>query len=177
MDWKDTDVLKDWMRDDPVLWMEDRPLPQVPDVSDAVFQAIWGRGKAMRLKTWAHDPIGVHYLASRSGTPMHRDPKYKRYTHHLTLRNDGFYLHGVGTDFEHYPLLKAGTMLCLDTHSPHKVSYDPRLEDTMVNTLGVKIVLALDSDEPLTPDEVYPMLITRLGDTSPINNPYFQLEA
>ena len=51
-------------------------------------------GKTKRLKTWGrkvekgktiltNDP---HWIAVRNGTPLHVDPRYPRYSHHLKIR-------------------------------------------------------------------------------------------
>jgi hypothetical protein len=143
----------------PVLWLQQKiPPAQIPPVPDEIFMQLWPDGKmTQRLATWGHDSNGVHWLATRSGTGWHNDVGFPRYTHHLTLRNDRWRIHGLeDKDQLDIPLIP-GTMLCLDTWSPHKVSFDPRLP----NDKRWKVALAVDRDEPLSPDEAWELLSTR----------------
>ena len=77
----------------------------------------WGReiddnGKTVLI----NDP---HWIAVRKGTPIHFDPKYPRYSHHLKVRvDDGVYCRGLSKEELH---LKTGLFYILDTHSPHQV--------------------------------------------------------
>jgi hypothetical protein len=74
------------------------------------------------LKTWGDGLKAVHeephWIGVRKQTPLHTDPKYPRYTHHLILRVDRFVLRGVNR--EEVPIHR-GTYLVLDTHSPHQL--------------------------------------------------------
>lgn len=108
----------------------------------------------MRLNTYAHvgDKKSAHLIAVRSGTTLHIDPAYTRYTHQLILRNDGYYLHGIDETLPGIPY-GPGTMFCCDTHSPHKLSRDPRLTAGMFY-----VALAVDSDRAMTPDEAWAAL-------------------
>lgn len=166
--WKKDQGLLSWQTMRPVLWMHQIELAPGwgPDVSDAFFRELWGPGNERRIKTWGRDAATIHYLASRAGTAMHTDPKYPRYTHHLTLRNDGWRIHGLDTAVEQPPILR-GTVLCLDTHSPHQVSRDPRL----AAGIGAKIAIAIDSATPYEFPAVLEMLLAspRCLDKSPLD--------
>jgi hypothetical protein len=149
-------VLRDGQRGRPFVWVEQaRILERIPDVSNPALAVIFGDGASRRLKSWGHAPdTKVHWLATRSGTNMHTDPTYKRYTHHLILRNDGWRTHGMD-DSEKYPMLVPGMMTCLDAWSPHQVTRDERFG---VAKPLYKVQLAVDRDEPLTPEEVWALL-------------------
>lgn len=169
MNWKPGTPLRADQTELPILWWEFRDLPEaLPDLSDEVFLRLFGGGRNQRIKTWGHDANGVHWLSTRNGTPMHTDPAYARYTHHLTMRNDAFRLHGLAAEVD-YPVLVPGVMLCLDTHSPHQVSPDPRLaaQAKLLGT-GFKIALAVDSPEPIEPEIAWTLLSSRLSDASPL---------
>lgn len=157
----------------PLVWAEQRgPLPQpTPDTSDAVLELAFGEGKSRKLKSWGHYPedssvgeVHPHWLVTRGGTAMHTDPAYARYTHHLILRNDGFALRGADEsprgDLAAMPL-KVGAMYCLDAHSPHQVVPDPRL--TFLGKPIYKVQAAVDTDQPLDPDEVWDLLLPMIG--------------
>jgi hypothetical protein len=140
----------------PLVWAEQRMMPVRLDTSDAVLELAFGEGKSRKLKSWGHaGEHNAHWLVTRGGTPMHTDPAYARYTHHLILRNDGFRLRGAEDRPDAMPL-KVGAMYCLDAHSPHQVVPDPRL--TFLGKPVYKVQAAVDTDEPLEPDEVWAIL-------------------
>jgi hypothetical protein len=64
-----------------------------------------------------------------------------------------------------------GILYCLDTHSPHQGVEDPRFAPPK-GTARVKVVIAVDRDEPLSEDEAWalirPFLSRQLLD-SPVN--------
>jgi hypothetical protein len=154
--------LSDWQRAGPVLWVSDpRPLPQVPDASDEVLNAIFDEKRTRRLKSWGHDDTGAHWLVTRSGLGLHHDIGFTRYTHQLIIRNDGWRLGGFDDQLELKPLVQ-GAMCCLDTWSPHKVYRDTRFPDS--KKALYKAMLVVDRDEPLTEDEVWALLSPRLSD-------------
>lgn len=160
-------VLRPDQRAYPVLWVsKPRNVLRGPPVSDAVMERIFDMSKnTKQLRSWGHDPTGAHWLATKGGTALHTDPAYTRYTHHLVLRNDGFYLHGVN-EGRHLPTLAVGSMLCLDTWSPHKLVRDPRLAKPGVQPV-FKLAIAVDRDKPiLNPDDVWALLAPRLLDAS-----------
>jgi hypothetical protein len=157
-------VLLDFQRAGPVVWVsEPRPLPQIPDVSDEILTEIFDEKRTRRLKSWAHDETGAHWLVTRGGLGLHDDIGFTRYTHQLIIRNDGWRLAGMDEQLDLPPLL-TGVMDCLDTWSPHKVVRDERFPD--YKKALYKCMLVVDRDEPLTEDEVWALLSPRLSDPS-----------
>lgn len=129
MDWKSGRQLEDGMRPNPVVYAEHVDLDAlgipIPDEADLlkVFKTAgyslqtWNRSKDQNGKTiLVNDP---HWIGVRRGTPLHVDPKYPRYTHHLKVRVDpGIFARGYdGEEIE----LRRGLFYILDTHSPHQV--------------------------------------------------------
>lgn len=144
----------------PILWFVRLPTAlteHLPNVEDADLRPGFGDGYARRLKSWGHDDSGVtsvHWLATRSGTLMHTDIAYLRYTHHLVLRNDGFKIVGDGTTADHPPMLP-GSLYCLDTHTKHQVIRDDRI------TTGrprYKVQIAVDRDDHLNLEQAWMLL-------------------
>lgn len=130
----------------PILWRTPMPIVrEVPEAADEVLLARYGPGRAMRLNTYGHlgDKYSAHIISVRSGTPLHIDPAYTRYTHQLIVHNDGWYLHGLDASMPQEPFA-VGTFFCMDTHSPHKVSPDLRL-----GTGLWYVALVVDADKPL----------------------------
>lgn len=99
--------------------------------------------RAQSLKTWGRTP-GVkvndpHWIGVHRQTPLHTDPAYPRYTHHLMLYVDDFSLRGMDkVECE----LWRGLYYLLDTHSPHQV-YARKPEATWY------VAVSIDSKEPL----------------------------
>lgn len=157
--------LNEDQREWPLVWVVNRfsalpPKRERPDVTDGVLELAFGEGKSRKIKSWGH--VGedqAHWLVTRGGTPMHTDPAYLRYTHHLILRNDGWRLRGFKDD-EHADPLTVGVMYCLDAHSPHQVVPDPRL--AFPGKPGYKVQAAVDKGEPLEPDECWAILAPML---------------
>lgn len=99
------------------------------------------------LQTWgrAKDPSGrdilindPHWIAVRGGTPLHIDPKYPRYSHHLKLRvDDEIYVRGLNKEEMQ---LERGTFYILDTHSPHQVFAKGK-----ANAHGWDVAVSIDS--------------------------------
>jgi hypothetical protein len=158
--------------DDPILWIvtiseSARSLIDEIDLSDAAMERYLGGGGSMKLKSFGHDSDGIHFLLTRKGTAVHTDPAYARYSHQLVLRNDGNRLRGLprldhGPD--HYPMLVPGTMYCLDTHSPHQGTEDPRFTKRPGQAgCGMKAVIAIDRNEALDPGDVWPLFKPWLG--------------
>ena len=121
----------------------------LPVVEDDELVPAFGPGRSRKLKSWGHDEHGVHWLVTRNGTELHTDPTYLRYTHHLVYRNDGFRIRGLSDDL--HPPMVPGAMYCLDTHSPHEVVPDERLEGEHL----YKVQLAVDREDPLSPPGAY----------------------
>lgn len=142
----------------PLVWHvephPDFPDAWLPDTSDEVLELAFGEGASRKLKSWGHDPdlLNAHWLVTRGGTPLHTDPAYARYTHHLILRNDGFRL--IGLDDQLVPPLRVGRMYCLDAHSPHQVVPDKRLL-FLGGKPVYKVQIAVDTNEPLTPEQAW----------------------
>lgn len=120
-------------RKNPVVHAEKIQLPS--DIKFVTEQQLLGifktnkfKPKIGRLKTWGrrkgddgkviyeNDP---HWIAVRNGTPLHMDPPYPRYSHHLKIRADeGMFVRGLDkVELK----LERGTFYILDTHSPHQV--------------------------------------------------------
>ena len=141
----------------PVLWQVQTA--EVPaDYPDAELAPLLPRGRGIALRSFGHDADGVHWLLTRAGTPLHRDPAYARYSHQLVLRNDGNRLRGLPRYDDRaswHPPFVPGAMYALDTHSPHQGLRDPRMRPTGV---VIKLVIAVDRDELLTPAEAWPLL-------------------
>lgn len=92
--------LGDDQADPPILWMVPRPqsLTFTPTVTDGELDVAFGAGKSQKIKSFGHDDNLVHWLATRSGTDLHVDKSYERYTHHLIVRNDGMRIRGLTDD-------------------------------------------------------------------------------
>ena len=157
--------LKPWQKANPIV--EARVLEidnrwQVPSTRDLlrVFPAghslkTWGKG----LGTDHH--LSAHWIGVKKQTPIHTDPKYPRYTHHLILRADNFVLRGI--DKVECPVVR-GSYIVADTHSPHQLF--AKSKDALWY-VGVSV----DADEPMPADMVLP----RLFDYA-INAPFLNAE-
>lgn len=144
--------LEPWQFAVPVRWFVRSPAT-FTHVPDEALTPAFGPGTSRKIKSWAHEDDGVHWLATRGGTPYHTDPNYLRFTHHLLVRNDGWRIRGK--DDEYHPVMRPGCMYCLDTHSPHEVVRDDRL---VFEKPGFKLQIAVDSDTILNPDVVWKLL-------------------
>jgi len=120
-------------RKNPAVYSEKIELPaEIKFVTEQhllkIFKTNSFKPKAGRLKTWGrkkgddgkviyeNDP---HWIAVRNGTPLHMDPPYPRYSHHLKIRADeGMFVRGLDKS---ELKLERGTFYILDTHSPHQV--------------------------------------------------------
>jgi len=77
----------------------------------------WGRAKNKDGKDIKEN--NPHWIALRASTPLHTDPAYPRYSHHLKIKvDDGISVRGIN---KKQLLLKRGIFYILDTHSPHQV--------------------------------------------------------
>lgn len=121
--------LKGDQKDDPVVYAEMLDLSDfdLPSPTDEDLMQIF-KTSGYSLQTWArrkdaegrtiltNDP---HWIATRGSTPLHYDPRYPRYSHHLKLRVDpGVFLRGLGST--KLPLVR-GLFYVLDAHSPHQI--------------------------------------------------------
>ncbi len=108
------------MRKNPVLHASQQSVDWLPEASDEYLAQFFKR-KSYTLKTWGrsrtlvHDP---HWIGVFKQSPMHTDPGYPRFTHHLIVRVDNFCLCGHGVI--ETPLSR-GLYVVLDTHSPHQL--------------------------------------------------------
>ena len=111
-----------------------------------VFQVTKFKRHTSRLTTWGRELDGSnnpvlkdspHWIAVRNGTPIHYDPRYPRYSHHLKVRCDeGVFVRGMNkVETE----LKRGTFYVLDAHSPHQI-----LNKSFFDTWNVAV--SIDSD-------------------------------
>tara|TARA_B100000519_G_scaffold200112_1_gene212614 strand:- start:4365 stop:4895 length:531 start_codon:yes stop_codon:yes gene_type:complete len=143
--------LSDDQRPNPVVHVQQVALPEgifFPTEQSLlkVFKTNGFKPKAGRLKAWGRsrgddgkikykdDP---HWIAVRNGTPLHLDPPYPRYSHHLKVRVDNaFFVRGI--DQVELPL-RRGTFYVLDTHSPHQV-----INKGMVD--GWNVAVSIDSN-------------------------------
>jgi hypothetical protein len=151
----------------PVLWAVHTREAATADYSDEVLARFLPPGRGIKLRSFGHDADGVHWLLTRAGTPLHRDPAYAQYSHQLVLRNDGNRLRGLprydSPDRWHPPLVP-GVMYALDTHSPHQGTKDPRMDPPPV---VLKLAIAVDRDELLTPRQAWPLLSRLLHEELP----------
>lgn len=151
--------LKEGQRSNPVVYTEHIDLP--PSVifpteqhlskvfkTDGFKLQTWGRSIDSEGKTiLTNDP---HWIAVKKGTPLHHDPKYPRYSHHLKLRvDDGIFVRGL--DLEELEL-KRGTYYVLDAHSPHQVFH--KSKQAVWN-----VAVSIDSHEVIDAKEAIPALI------------------
>ena len=128
MDWKWSEALREGMSDAPFLELAQIEIPDTlrnPSDSDMEL-AMPSKGHS--LKTWGRtagtltdDP---HWIGVKRSTPLHFDPKYPRYTHHLMLRVDER-LRLRGYDKNEVQLSR-GTYFVMDGHSPHQMFSEPR---------------------------------------------------
>ena len=125
--------IKDGQRSNPVVYSTyvDLPKSMVFPTESLLLKAFKSKSfkqGSSRLKTWgrAKDKSGAiiyeddpHWIAVRNGTPLHMDPPYPRYSHHLKIRADeGMFVRGL--DRVELKLI-TGVFYILDTHSPHQV--------------------------------------------------------
>ena len=122
------------------------------NVGDQALAVVLGPGRERRLKSWGHAAEGVHFLAHRGGTNLHTDRAYLRYSCQLVLRNDGTRIRGEpDLAGEWHPPMQPGALYCLDTHVEHQGLVDHRLTGSTTSAGLVKVVIAVDRDEPLDP--------------------------
>ena len=103
----------------------------------------WNRAKDKDGKAKLIDD--PHWIAVRNGTPLHIDPKYPRYSHHLKIRVDAETI-CRGLDKQEL-VLQRGLFYILDTHSPHQVLVRGD------NKNAWNVAVSIDSHEPLPPEK------------------------
>jgi hypothetical protein len=84
------------------------------------FDSILNGKAKQQLKTWgnAESTSDPHWIGVTNGTPLHTDPRYPRYSWQLLVWVDNFTLRGLDKEETE---LKMGTLVLLDTHSPHQL--------------------------------------------------------
>ena len=154
MNWSWSKPLADHMKSNPVLYSETLELSEDTVMPDLDTLGEIFPGTAHSLKTWGRTEgvlhLDPHWIGVRNQTPLHVDPRYPRYTHHLLLRVDDFVLRGMD-EIESEPLVR-GTYIVVDTHSPHQLKANSR---DALWYVGVSI----DADDPLPAAEVVPSLL------------------
>ena len=137
-----------------IIYPTERHLARVFETGGFKLQT-WGRTVGEDGKTiLTHDP---HWIAVRRGTPLHYDPKYPRYSHHLKLRvDDGIFVRGIDKqELE----LRRGTYYVLDAHSPHQVFHK--------NKMAVwNVAVSIDSHEVIPAEKAISALIN-YAETAP----------
>lgn len=148
--------LKSHQSANPIIHVRQVKLPEnfvMP--TDEQLKRVFGvkefKPKQSRLKTWGRsvDDAGKtilqndpHWIAVRNGTPLHYDPKYPRYSHHLKIRVDGAtFVRGLSKLELN---LQRGTFYIFDTHSPHQV---------LAPEGAWNVSISVDSDNILCADE------------------------
>lgn len=142
----------------PVLHHQMIDLPPGLFVPDEETLAAIFPGDGHSLKTWGrtegtkvNDP---HWIGVRKPTPLHIDPAYPRYSHHVVLRCDDLWLWGL--DREALPVSR-GMFFILDGHSPHQLTGDRRPKGAPAPWY---VACSLDTvDAPLPPDVAIPIIL------------------
>mgnify|MGYP005988199319 CR=1 FL=1 len=150
--------LDDGQRDNPVVFATSVELPDgivFPNeyALRAAFKTDEFKKNSSRLKAWGRkkDKSGKtvfeddpHWIAVRNGTPLHMDPPYPRYSHHLKIRVDeGIFVRGLSRE---ELKLTRGTFYILDTHSPHQVFNKAKFD-------GWNVAVSIDSYNILPADD------------------------
>ena len=115
--------LKDWQKENPILYTEKNVLDFKYNFIESDFDEVLF-GKGQQLKTWGgvESTSEPHWIGVKKGTPLHTDPRYPRYSWQLVLKVDNFGLRGINKE---EVKLENGMLFLLDTHSPHQLfSYD-----------------------------------------------------
>jgi|21_taG_2_1085346.scaffolds.fasta_scaffold20511_3 hypothetical protein len=173
MDIKWDATLKDYQRSNPVVYSQDYILPHtIIEPSDAVLNEIFKKGET--LKTWGrskkdgktvvrNDP---HFIACSKNTPLHVDPRYPRYSHHLKIRVDSeIYARGID---KVAMKLNRGTFYILDTHSPHQIFQN---KEVSTDRTSWNVACSLDSDDILD-TSIVPRMMKYLQETDILESYY-----
>ena len=152
MDIKWNSVLKPFQKANPVVFSKVYTLENsIIEPSNEVMKLIFPKGET--LKTWGrskkdgktvlkNDP---HYIACSKDTPLHYDPKYPRYSHHLKIRvDDEIYVRGHD---KVEMKLQRGLFYILDTHSPHQIFQKNQL--VADGSTSWNVACSVDSDDIL----------------------------
>lgn len=160
-------------RANPLLEVAQVDLPDdliIPD-DETLGQIFPGDGH--QLKTWGRSTVGgketrtfdPHWIGVRKGTPLHTDPAYPRYSHHLILRADSMWLWGMGKERVD---ISRGTYFVLDGHSPHQLCVDPAYPKDAPPPFYVAVSFDMPQ-EPGPMDAILPQLIKYAQD-NPLDN-------
>lgn len=165
MDWKKGRPLGEGQTDRPILWRETHHEAWLSSSTvSRILRQAFGPGQRKSLRTWERDkasPNGAHWIGVRSGTPLHIDPRYPRYTHQWVIHNSGWFVGGLNCQVDDEPFV-CGTLFALDTHSPHILLPDPRLGNGLYY-----LAVSVDSPEPLDRDVVLGPMREFLGRSRP----------
>jgi hypothetical protein len=168
MDWKADTPLRNDMRANPIMWVEQLKADvRLPRISRGFIEQVFAAMERTSIAIWGRrdGKLSAHFLASNRGLTLHTDPGAARYSVQLQLHNEGWMTSGVGValrqeDPRDYPMLTPGTIILLDTHSPHQVTKDPRLPQRG----PFKLTAVIDSPDEPDRDEAVAALIERLRD-------------
>ena len=153
--------LKDGQLECPVVSLKRVDLPDgfIYPTDDMLAEVF--KGKGHQLRTWGRtqgvkvdDP---HWIGVKGQTPLHWDPAYPRYSHHLKIRVDEW---AACRGMNKIALkMTRGLFYILDTHSPHQViSKDKKWT--------WNVAISLDSHEIRDTDETIAKLI-EYGENAP----------
>ena len=152
MKFKETDSFTSTMSINPVVQYEYLDLPKsIINPADEQMDIIM---KGRNIKTWGrnkgeHAGLDPHWIClgfrKRRKAPLHTDPLYPRYSHHLKIKVDnGIVCGGIPENYPQFPEgkkratldMRRGLWYILDTHSPHQVY---TVNDSAVWNLSISI--------------------------------------
>ena len=144
-------VLTKEQNENPVMYSAIVDLPEfIKAPTDQELENIF-KTKGFKLQTWGRakgkdgkdiKENNPHWIGVRGKTPLHTDPAYPRYSHHLKVRVD----HGISVrGINKVELsLSRGIFYILDTHSPHQV---------LNENGGWNIAVSIDCQKMLNPQD------------------------
>jgi hypothetical protein len=143
--------IEGWQKSNPIveIMKVDLPIATI-NPSDEMMENLFPVKSKMSLKTWGrsknqHADKDPHWIRVKRGTPLHIDPKYPRYSHHLVLKGEG-YLRGVD---KRRTSVERGTVYTCDVHSPHQYCSNNAEKNYWY------LAVSLDYDIPIRLDEAY----------------------
>lgn len=154
-------VLKNGQLSNPILYVESTVKDINFTFNEEEIKTVMN-GKGHQLKTWGGSPStsAPHWIGVRKQTPLHTDPRYPRYTHHLVVYVDNFCLRGL--DKEETPVFK-NQYIVIDTHSPHQLLALGKNE-------GYYIAASMDSYEVLDREKTINALRNFINNSTITNN-------
>jgi hypothetical protein len=168
--------LKETQTDNPIIFHADVGADRLPEITVEQLEQVFPSRKHS-LKTWGragestiqdfrkknrvleHDP---HWIGVRKQTPLHTDPSYPRFSHHLIVKVDDFYLQGMNR--VEVPIHR-GMFYILDGHSPHQLTAYSKASEWY-------LAISVDAKEPLPPDLVIES-IRQYAETAPFLPEHF----